>query len=1037
MSRKHKNNHYHYAEQYTDGSYRRRVRASGVLRLPRRAVFFAMLVLIMLGVVTATFSADIGSDASDSAGSILVRVRNTKLAQDYVADGMDRKEAYAMTGADADLSSVGGFTDLHYIGTKNGWATNSAPACNSSGWIPISFTSASNETFKIWHGNNWSDAYFSVTSGGAISLNTQYTLTTNGSNPNMTYSFAAGNYGIKIANPDTWNNMQMTLYRLFDANSVFYIDVSDYWADNDPEIGGYFCDSTSNTAVWVRATRCGDISNTHLYKLVAPNSAIYSKLVLGRFQKGTTAAQMSFSGSRFYNQSVDILYQASNTKIKLTSYGSGSGTPANVSYTASYSHTHRYYAYEYTRNTSSDSYALARTISSGTNVECTDGTISLSASDRSSSGYDFDGWYRGTTSGVNNATTLVSSSRSCTPTNYSGNSYYYAKYTLSTNTITYKSDATPATAAASTITNPTGASAVPASETKVYGSTYTITSNTFSRSGYTQVGWSTSVNDTTPDYDNDPSTPLIGNTYSANADLTLYPVWRLKTPANTDPASYAAADPSDPNPNQPKLTNANTVVGTKVNLLSILDIVNYSNSDVVRTYSPSITTDDGMTNAADASVGTDPAVPADYMKFDATVPGTYKVTLTVTDTSQTNVTNASNATSATTNTCTITVLPDTPVFTLDIEGEVDESAYGIDGSTEAKAYKIIIGSRYYFTVDVDSGYLTSHPVANYTYTWSTDADFAVGHVITAFDGLTNFKFDKDFNVITVPADPDERTLADEPANKYIKLYCRVERNGTHKDSDMGELYCFVQPLVEEFEYEPLQKIYNLTDHTVTLAARYNSVAGSETFDNLLKFSNDNNTYVTAIDNTGSGFITSFIGRLNAYLYSQGPKYFYIDISGTNSSGESFSAPSNTIHTQVHTFESSATRTLYFENSTGDALNNYLVMCYYTDSSGTVHYQAAQDLKKGDPSNAGLHYRVMIPSTAQKVCFGFIATARNGKKYYGKPTWNGSSFTFTSPIFMGYTAHYDLAANPSIRKITANSRAFSDPFYTYACTAGAY
>ena len=56
MGRRPQNNHYHYAEKYTSGAYRRRDRAARVLHLPRRAVFFAVLMLLVLGVVTSTFS---------------------------------------------------------------------------------------------------------------------------------------------------------------------------------------------------------------------------------------------------------------------------------------------------------------------------------------------------------------------------------------------------------------------------------------------------------------------------------------------------------------------------------------------------------------------------------------------------------------------------------------------------------------------------------------------------------------------------------------------------------------------------------------------------------------------------------------------------------------------------------------------------------------------------------------------------------------------------------------------------------------------
>ena len=1011
MSQNRRNNHYHYAEQYTDGSYRRRVRAASVLRMPKRAVFFAVLMLLVLGIVTATFSANNTSADDQPSGSLIVKVRNTKTANDLVVDGMDREEALALTGANYDLAATAAVTDLRYNSSTKGWGTDSTVKGNSSGWIPVSFSDASNESFKIYH-DGWGDAYFSK-SAAAVSLNTQYTLNNTGSNPNMTYSFAAGNYGIKIENPDAYNNMKMTIYRLFDASSVFYIDVSDFWSADNPEIGGYFCDSTSNTATWVRAERCGDISNTHLYRLVAPSSAIYSKLVLGRFQTGTTAAQMQFSGTRFWNQSVDILYQAGNTKIKITSAGKNGSEESSTVSTSSITHTHKYYAYEYTRNTASDSYSVAVNDTTGTTVTCTNSTISLSASDRSGSGYVFDGWYRGTDLGENNATTLVSSNRSCTDTNYSGTSYYYAKYTLDSFNITYNADASPATATAGTIKNPT-TNSVPTGVKKVYGVDYTITSNKFTRAGYTQVGWSTTPNSTSS---SGSGFYAFGATYSTNAALILYPVWELNTPTKLNDAN-----------SPPQITTPlNMTVGGSVDLTPS---VSAKSADANRAYTSTIVSTTAPAGYT-ASIGTNPSNASTFLKFTASTPGVYVVRLTVTDTSVTNVVNTNNRASANTNDVTINVVPDTPTFTLELHDPIADPLR--DGSESDKALKIMIGTRYYFVASVDQTYLTNHPAGSsagqYTYTWSTDPDFAQAHIVGTGTAIA---FNENYDLITVPADPDQRDYAAESTSiRIVTLYCRATCNSAYNSSLGKALYYYVQPLIKSFKYEPLQKIYNTNDQTVSLAAQYN-MNNNTTFTDRLLFSADNNTFVEA--DSQQGFITSFVNAIRSYLYPSGPKFFKMEITGRNSQNELITSVSDTIHTTVGTAESSASRTLYFNNTTSAELKNYLVMCYYVDGSGELGYQTAQDMHYGT-NNAGQNYRVLIPADAESVCFGVVAT-NVVHKYYGMPTVsNGVISGFTEPIYQGYTNQVSI--DDSVGKITTDSMTVNGALWLFQCSGSAH
>ena len=65
---------------------------------------------------------------------------------------------------------------------------------------------------------------------------------------------------------------------------------------------------------------------------------------------------------------------------------------------------------------------------------------------------------------------------------------------------------------------------VPANQTKWYGTTLTLSSSYPSRTGYTFLGWSTSSSATSATYCTG-TNHTTNNTYSSNADLTLYAIW--------------------------------------------------------------------------------------------------------------------------------------------------------------------------------------------------------------------------------------------------------------------------------------------------------------------------------------------------------------------------------------------------------------------------------------------------------------------------------------------------------------------------------
>jgi uncharacterized repeat protein (TIGR02543 family) len=96
MSRRKKNNHYHYAEKYELNSrYMRKKRA---VYAPRKAVLFTVLVLIAVGLISTTFAANFGVDnatyVEDMKSTALVaQARSAKANQDLAGTGVNVERA--------------------------------------------------------------------------------------------------------------------------------------------------------------------------------------------------------------------------------------------------------------------------------------------------------------------------------------------------------------------------------------------------------------------------------------------------------------------------------------------------------------------------------------------------------------------------------------------------------------------------------------------------------------------------------------------------------------------------------------------------------------------------------------------------------------------------------------------------------------------------------------------------------------------------------------------------------------------------------
>ena len=147
-------------------------------------------------------------------------------------------------------------------------------------------------------------------------------------------------------------------------------------------------------------------------------------------------------------------------------------------------------------------------------------TIYLSSTTPTKAGSTFLGWSNSI--GATSPTWGAGSSYSF---NADGNPHIaqlYAVWRVNTYTVTYKAGS-----------NGTGSQQT---DTKTYGVDLTLKGAIFTRTGYTQVGWATS--------DGGSQAYAVGGTYTANAAITLYPVWQAQTSTFTLSTTSVPADGS-------------------------------------------------------------------------------------------------------------------------------------------------------------------------------------------------------------------------------------------------------------------------------------------------------------------------------------------------------------------------------------------------------------------------------------------------------------------------------------------------------------
>ena len=498
-------------------------------------------------------------------------------------------------------------------------------------------------------------------------------------------------------------------------------------------------------------------------------------------------------------------------------------------------------------------------------------------------------------------------------------------------------------------------------EKKQYNVTYYISDKVdgddnlyFSRPGYTQEGWSTSENATSV-----PTAYQFGHSYTTNAARTLYPVWSIDAPevSANNVSQYVAGS-------------------TAISLASASSAV--ASTDA---YGLTATMSFALDNTAAQPTGGDATITNG--NFYATVPGIYTIKMTGTVTAATNTT--TNGSASDTTTFTVTVVPDQPEFTITLDGWSGEG----DGSA-ADPWKILLGTTYYFSAAVDN------PVAGLTYSWSKDG--------TTWNNLSG-ESDPYANATVSNSETgminDEITFGSITANQSTSqsltftLWLKAERNGQSATADAQSYKYKVQPLIETFKFQPIHKIYDEYDESVSVLAEYN-LTNPTGYTTTMYFSKDMNQYIPIQTETGT-FISSFDTTLRNYLYPAGVKYFKMQITKGN-----LTSTSDTLHTTVGARDMDATKPFYFiYNISGSDLVSKRVMAFWADSDSLTgySYQTAQDVNLGIANKPqGVRFRVNLPEDAEDVIFAVVGKDSDNIDYYGMPTYSSGVYSFSTPYF---------------------------------------
>lgn len=968
MSRRPKNNHYHYAEKYDRKS---RLRVSDVLRTPRKAFTFALLALLAFGLISTTFAAYVASDDfTENHGSILVSTRNTRAMREG-PKGYD----LAQTGAEQDLASVAA-TTYYYRGGDNSWGATAMTVSSDGFYAYYYHNSTSAHQFKISTSTTSYNYNKDYVSAGFNGTNISDIGDYGGDN---CYCWSSSKHYIIVYFPNTLINTDSTKPKICASTTL---------PDNSPRVS--FGTKYNNTDTYHTMTNSSGTWSGTASLTGGRDYEFWFKVVYGtgtsdptKYYKDQNAATMT------YNNCTNWQFEENNKgNPKLSTVITGSYRFSFVFSTQKVSVVYP----QYTVTTSLGLSGAANAPSPASSTKSIGSSITLTAANPNT-GYEFVNWTISSgsaTTGSYGGTAFTSSTNKTItvyPTGTSSSVAFTANYKVATFPVRYLKGSE------SDITGTINA------EEKIYNVSYTVTNSTFTRNGYTQEGWSTTENDTAVEYD-------FGDSYTVNAALDLYPVWSIDAPTIVSFTGTQHTANSATNTTSSILSNNVTSNASGISPSKTFEIISGPNGAIL----PGNT----GANCAITSSGA----------FTATIPGEYTVRLTA---SLTNV-NTTNGTASSTATCIVRVVPAKPSFTISLSGASGEG----EGTYEAP-YKVLTGATYSFSAAVND------PIPGYSYYWSlTGEDGTWNTFPTPYDSTLsspNLEHQEPtYSSTTTPVTANGKdtisfhSIFANTSKDYtkFKLCMKTEINGMSAQATDVEVWYFIEPLIETFEFMPKQKIYNSTFDNTRINVEYN-LEDASGYTTTMYFSNDNGSY-RPIQRKSDTFISSFENTLKRFFYPVGVKYFKMGITKGTPGTADYLESYLTLHTTVGTSEINGVRPFYFVNGVyvGEDrldLTNKRVVAYWSDSSKAsgYSYQTAQDVYKDEEGRTpGVRYRVNLPTNATDILF-----AIEDKDHYGKPTYSNGIFSFSNPnadtiLFYALSEHLTLGDENCYTVNTSNS-----------------
>lgn len=958
MSRNNKNNHYHYAEKFESRSYRRKNREAKVF-VPVKVLVFALLVLLLFGLVSTTFSTYIeNNDITAPEGSLLVQVRSVKSSRDI-----------AVTGANNDLASTGGSVTFYcaiYPSTVSGKSLRinyKTGSNNNDGWNMPALTSTGN----YYQGREIYSATFTTPYGGAYTYQVQ--LMNSNNTVSATHELWATDW-----RSDSNFSGKIHIWDVSTYNYSSYSDITLGWG------GGDYYIYNNVAGCWYGN---GSTKPAPKMSVGSDSTKRYYDFYLKKDEPGSDGLEFRFWSASLTKELAPSVNQTTLPTDNVVSFdANGTGNKTWKVATDGFTADHFYRVHiEFDVDASNGKGQVTCT---STDLGLLAPTFSLSESTPIARGTTITMRnYGAITNPTNNVGTLSSTYYVKT----SGGSYgsAVASNTFSTTgTYVIKHKVTDAGVNASTSDSSTQ-NAVTARVEEIE-KTYEVTVDVPVSAG---TGGSVdkafvSVNQNNSSKQQVEATPADGYVFSS---------WTASGNARLSPNGtnwYTSVDTTYNNCNpiyvklnasQSAANNSNGVTANFSEIMHSVTVDNNINSDTT-----TVSNVVGIATTATTTAATIDNCTFDHWTYtlaDTTKSFTLRNNTTLNDSTITY-----NATSDVTLTAHYSVNVPT-AFTITVTG----FSAG-DGQSAATAYQIPVGEQNFVI-----GASVNSPAEGVTYIWSTDGT-------NWTDGTSN-----DYSSGSLP------TTTSQSATEYV-IYCKAVINNVESQAIQGSVFYLITAKylrIDEFNFDsrrdPVQKVYSSAQRSsIDIIADY--YAGATHFTTTLKASSDNENFTDYVARTNGALVTAFMECFQNHILplmdSDGIKFYKIHVEDvenvTNGVQDVTPADSDVIHTTVGTKMNAASKSVYLCNNTGLDLSTSRLMAFYT-VEGDIYYQTAQAV-----SGKTNTYRFTLPTDAEYLSFAVAVADKYKLPVFSTDEFNYNSNNDATTFFTARTATYPVNFN---------------------------